>query len=95
MTNKQLDELTRRRLQESPDEATDPIYLRECIMNPDVPKNESEWWAKSQIEKLEAVIKKYAGHITYPPQSACRIGERLEGGISPCTCLFSDEMKDK
>ena len=95
MTNKQIDELTCRRLQESPGEATDPIFLRECIMNPNVPKNESEWWAKAHVETLEAVIKKYAGHITFPPQAACQIGERINGGISPCTCGYTAATKDK
>ena len=48
---------------------------------------------KRRVAKLEAVIKKYAGHITFPPHLVCQIGDRIEGGISPCTCGYSAAMK--
>jgi hypothetical protein len=35
-------------------QATDPKILREEIMDGRIPKNEREWWAKKEIEKLES-----------------------------------------
>lgn len=43
-----------------PKAATPPSDLREQIMNPDVPKNDREWWASHHIEKLEAALRPFA-----------------------------------
>ena len=36
-----------------PGKTIDPKTIREKIMNPSIPKSESEWWAKMKIESLE------------------------------------------
>jgi hypothetical protein len=36
--------------------ATDPKELERQIMDPNVPKNEREWWAAREIEKLQDLL---------------------------------------
>ncbi|MFM2005447.1 MAG: hypothetical protein RLZZ09_1102 [Pseudomonadota bacterium] len=42
-------------------QATPDATLAEQIMNPCVPKNEREWWAHHEIERLRAALAPFAG----------------------------------
>lgn len=44
-------------------QATDPIDLERQIMDSNIPKNEREWWAAREIEKLRAAVQDLAKHV--------------------------------
>lgn len=49
-------------------EATLPFMLEQQIMDPNVPKNEREWWASSEISKLRSDVerlKTYNNTLTF------------------------------
>ena len=42
-------------------QATPASTLEEQIMNPCIAKNEREWWAAAEIERLRAALRQIAG----------------------------------
>jgi hypothetical protein len=51
-------------------QATPSASLEEHIMDPNVPKNEREWWAANEIERLRAALTEIrdAGPMTLDDQ---------------------------
>jgi hypothetical protein len=56
-------------------QATDRAVLEQQIMDPNVPKNEREWWAAREIERLRAALappEQPDGELDYALRSALR-----------------------
>ena len=45
--------------------ATSKAELEEYIMNPCIAKNEAEWWASREIERLRGALMEAAGHLQH------------------------------
>jgi hypothetical protein len=67
-------------------QATPASTLEEQIMNPCIAKNEREWWAAAEIERLRAALEDVASTFddTYNPNSReGRLGRLARAALSP------------
>lgn len=84
-------------------QATPASTLEEQIMNPCIAKNEREWWAAAEIERLRAALReidhaRYTDRNTINPDRAfdhaVSLNEKLIAVMDIARAALAEENKD-
>lgn len=66
-------------------QATPAATLEQQIMNPNFPKNEREWWAADEIERLRAALREDARDFANRIELLEGLVRQAQSIIDPCS----------